>query len=481
MLTILLNLKNPEPLYQQICEAIRAEIADGNLKPHEKLPSRRALSAHLQVSMVTIQTAYEQLTAEGYLYAKPRVGYFVDPDASLFAHAPAPPVCTKPNLASAAEDTVQSDRIVFSTSGVDLKQFPFSSWAKLSRQVLNTQQETLLQSTPSLGLYALRVAISSHLREFRNIYAAPEQILVGAGTEYLLGLLVQLLGASRRYAVEDPGYWKGKQILRSNGASVIAVSMDHNGLRIEELQHSGASVAYITPSHQFPTGIIMPIRRRVALLDWANAQPGRYLIEDDYDSELRYRGKPLPSLYSLDRDNHVIYINTFARTLTPSLRIGYMVLPPQLAAQFQQEFSFYSCTVPSFEQYTLARFLQEGYLERHLNRMKKTYRQRQAILLAQIHAHPLANVIQIRGEEAGLHLLLRVQLSCTEQELVASAEAVHVTIHGLSDYYEAPDRQTQQPPCVVLGYACLSPDEIITGTNRLLNAWMQFYSDTDTI
>lgn len=194
---------------------------------------------------------------------------------------------------------------------------------------------------------------------------------MGAGTEYLLGILVQLLGASRRYAVEEPGYPKGKHILRSNGASVIGIPMDQSGLKIQALRQSGATIAHVTPSHQFPTGIIMPVRRRAELLEWAAEQPERYLIEDDYDSELRFQGKPLPAMYSLDNGGHVIYMNTFARTLAPSLRIGYVVLPPLLAKRFEQDFSFYSSTVPSFEQYTLVRFLQEGYFERHLNRMKR--------------------------------------------------------------------------------------------------------------
>ena len=248
MLTILLNPSNPEPLYQQICTAIREDIAQGVLHPDEKLPSRRALSAHLQTSIVTVQTAYEQLAAEGYLYSRPRAGYFVDPDAPLLAHMPKETAFPSSQPAKTDSD----DRIVFSTSGVDLEQFPFATWAKLSRQVLSSKQEKLLQSPPAMGLYELRVAIAAHLRAFRDIHAAPEQILVGAGTEYLLGILVQLLGASRRYAVEEPGYSKGKRILRSNGASVIDVPMDQNGLQLAALQQSGASVAHVTPSHQLP-------------------------------------------------------------------------------------------------------------------------------------------------------------------------------------------------------------------------------------
>lgn len=308
--------------------------------------------------MVTVQTAYEQLMAERYLYAKPRIGYFVDPNVSLLPHSCATDWKPKKIITS---ESVNPDRINFSTSGVDMEQFPFTAWAKLSRQILTSEQEKLLRGVPSMGLDTLRQAIAEHLYAYRNMQVEPEQILIGAGTEYLLGLLVQLLGSSRRYGVEDPGYHKVRQILRANGASVIAIPMDESGIRMNELECSGVQVVHVTPSHQFPMGQSMPLQRRRMLLTWLSAQPDRYLIEDDYDSELRWTGKPLPALYSLDKSKHVIYMSTFARTLTPSLRIGYVVLPPKLAQRYQTEFSFYSCTVPNFEQYTLTRFLQEGY------------------------------------------------------------------------------------------------------------------------
>ncbi|MFR2935550.1 MAG: PLP-dependent aminotransferase family protein, partial [Ruminococcus sp.] len=291
--------------------------------------------------------------------------------------------------------------------------------------------------------------------------------------EYLLGMLVQLLGASRRYAAEEPGYPKGKQILRSNGASVVPVPMDADGLDPERLLRSGASVALVTPSHQFPTGKVMPLRRRARLLEWTSQAPDRWLIEDDYDTELRFHGKPLPALFSLDRNAHVIYLNTFARTLAPSLRIGYVVLPPTLAKRFQKEFSFYSCSVPSFEQYTLVQFLKKGCLERHLHRMKRTYQERQTLLTQQLRSHPFATHLTILGEEAGLHLLLQVDLPCTESTLVHEAENAHVSVYALSAYCEIPNQKSERLPCIVMGYACLSPDEIKAGTKRLLDAWQR--------
>lgn len=472
MMTILLHLNHSKPLYRQIADAIQKQISDGELKPNEKLPSRRALASHLQVGISTVQTAYEQLIAEGYLYTRSRSGFFVDPDAYMFS------IQMKncnPCPTEKIEATSSDKQIIFSTRGVDLTQFPFSTWAKLSRQVLSSKREALLQSIPSMGLSALQEAIASHLCAFRGIQVSPAQILVGAGTEYLLGILVHLLGASKRFGVEEPGYPKGKQVLRSNGTSVIGIPMDTDGIQIDELEKNGISVALITPSHQFPTGKVMPIRRRVALLQWASEQSGRYLIEDDFDSELRFHGKPLPSIYSMDVNAHTIYMNTFARTLAPSLRIGYLVLPKQLMKKYQNSLSFYSSTVPSFEQYTLVQFLNEGHLEHHLNRIKKRYQQRQILLKTILKSHKLSPFVQIYGDSAGLHMLLEIHLQCKEQELLDAAKQEQIIVSGLSSYYDNLSTANALPyPCVVLGYASLSLEQITKGFKRLLDAWIKF-------
>ena len=459
MLTILLNPSNPEPLYQQICTAIREDIAQGVLRPDEKLPSRRALSAHLQTSIVTVQTAYEQLAAEGYLYSRPRAGYFVDPDAPLLAHMPKETAFPSSQPAKTDPD----DRIVFSTSGVDLEQFPFATWAKLSRQVLSSKQEKLLQSPPAMGLCGSSAGVSGYSCG-TGANSGGCRYGISAGDSGAAAGCVPPLCRGRTRLFQGQTHSTQQRCLGDRCA---------DGSKWAALQQSGASVAHVTPSHQFPTGMIMPVRRRAELLAWASAQTDRYLIEDDYDSELRFLGKPLPSLYSMDTSGHVIYMNTFARTLAPSLRIGYVVLPPPLAKQFEQDFSFYSSSVPCFEQYTLVHFLQEGYFERHLNRMKKTYRQRQKRLTELLRSHPLGAYLHICGEAAGLHLLLEVQLPCTEQELVQAAAAAHVVVYGLSDYYETP-QAVPPTPQIVLGYACLSPEELEQGTMRLLNSWLPF-------
>jgi GntR family transcriptional regulator/MocR family aminotransferase len=337
--------------------------------------------------------------------------------------------------------------------------------------VLSFQQESLLSPVAPDGLYALRVAIAQNLYSFRSLRVDPDQILIGAGSEYLLGLLVQLLGRTRCCAVEDPGYRKTQSILESNGMKTIPIPMDADGLSAKALSESPADVVHVTPSHHFPLGIVMPVSRRNALLQWASEAPDRYVIEDEYDSEIRFTGKPIPTLRSLDHGDRVIYMNTFAKTLSPSLRISYLVLPKQLRARFQQQLAFYANTVPSFEQYTLARFLSEGYFERHLNRTKKHYRKRRDCLIRVIRSHALSPFLQIVGAEAGMHFLLHVHLPLAEETLIALAKQAGISVTGLSAYYAEGKKPPQSHPVLILGYACLPEETLVQGMQTMLDVW----------
>ena len=348
MFTPILDSSQRRPLYEQLYRYIRGEIEAGRLAAGERLPSKRALAAHLKISVVTVEGAYGQLLAEGYLRSEPKRGFFVQavqeehrsPAPARTLSVPAPPTPALP--------------YDFSTSAVDIALFPFATWAKLMREVLSEQAAPLLASPHPQGLPALRRAIAEHLYRFRGIRADAEQIVVGAGSETLIGLLVQLLGREGGYGVENPGYTKTQRILTSCGAAVRPLPLDGQGLRVDALEEAGVRVVHVTPSHHYPLGIIMPVARRQALLRWAEAAPDRYILEDDYDSEFRFSGRPIPALQSLDGGERVVYLNTFAKSLAPSLRISYMVLPPHLLERWRRDFWFYSSTVPSFEQYALA-------------------------------------------------------------------------------------------------------------------------------
>ena len=443
MLTYDLDQRGRLARYDYLYRCIREDILVGRLTAGEKLPSKRALASHLQTAVVTVENAYAQLEAEGYVYTREKRGYYVaavelrhtDP-----AHAPvhaAPPI--RPSWL-----------LDLRSGGSGTEGFPFSVWAKLMRRVLSEEGEALLRATPPSGADALREAIARHLYRFRGIDAAPEQIVVGAGTEYLYNLIVQLLGRELVYGVEDPGYSKAARIYTLSGARTAPVRVDENGVLPAALETSGAQILHTSPNHQFPTGAVTPIGRRQSLLRWAEAQPERCIIEDDYDSEFRFTLRPIPTLKSIDRAGRVIYVNTFSRTLAPSLRISYMVLPDALAARYRERLGFYSCTVPAMEQYTLSHFLDEDYFESHINRMRSFYRTRRDEVISAIARSPLAPRCRVSGEDAGLHFLLTLDTARPDHELAAAAEAQGLRLSFLSDF--ALSEGTAMPHVLVVNY-----------------------------
>lgn len=469
MLTPILDSDKNQPLYEQLYRYVRAEIESNRLAAHEKLPSKRMLAEHLKVSQMTVETAYGQLVAEGYLYSRPKSGYFVQPMEPRTTPAPLPPA-ENDLAATSASSRPAGIAYDFSTDSTETEGFPFSIWARLMRETLNENSQMLLQAGHFQGDYDLRRAIAGQLRSHRGIACHPDQIVVGAGTEYLLGLAVQLLGRDLGYAAEDPGYPKVHQILRSNGVHCSAIPMDVQGIELDALRRSGAAAVHVTPSHQFPLGIIMPVARRRLLLNWAEETPGRYILEDDYDSEFRFAGKPIPALKTLDTQGRVIYFNTFAKSLAPSLRFGYMVLPDGLLRKFREELGFYSSTVSNFEQRTLYWFLSGGYFERHLNRMRKNYKTKRDILVKALAANDPQKRITVYGHNTGLHVLLKVNNGMNEQELRDSALRHGVRVYGLSEYTSSASEYDWHDT-IVLGYAGIPLDKIATAVALLAAAW----------
>ena len=389
MLTYQLKKGPGMPLYESLYRLIREDIRTGRLSPGEKIPSKRALAEHLEVSVITVEAAYEELLSEGYIRSKEKVGYFVEEYRQLPA-APAPPAPVAPP-----------------PSAGKVEGFPFSVWSRLQREVVLDYGEKLLLPLPNRGVPELRNAIAQHLASFRGMTVNPENILIGAGTDFLYNLLIQLLGREYVYAVEDPGYGKIRSIYAAGGVRCLSVPMDEFGVRPDCL--GTARVLHISPSHHYPTGLVTPPTRRRELLSWAERRQG-WIIEDDYDSEFRFHAHPMSAMQSMGSDR-VIYMNSFSKSLAPSIRISYMVLPSELMDKFQRELGFYSCTVPSFEQYTLARFLSLGHFEKHINRMRKFYRSRRKKVVSKIKASPMGEKLTILELDAGLHFLLQVDTS----------------------------------------------------------------------
>ena len=442
------------PLYAQLYEAIRADILSGRLPGGEKLPSKRALAEHLSLSKITVETAYAQLLDEGYLTSRERSGYFVA-HMPLLAKAPASAI---PAPAKAPEPEPAQN------AAAEL--FPFSVWARLMRSVILDEGQYLLHPVPNAGLLSLRQAIAAELARQRGLLVQPEQILIGAGTEYFYALLAQFLGRGQRFAMEDPCHRTLAQVYARSGAEVVPVSMDESGILVPELEASGAQIVHLSPSHQYPTGTVMPITRRQELLAWMERADGRYLIEDDYDSEFRFSGRPIPTLQSLDTKGRVIYLNTFSKTIAPALRISYMILPQALLELWQRTMGFYSCAVPSFEQLTLTRFLDGGYFERHVSRMKKHYKTLCQSLLEVLVQPEFTKLCSVRQAVAGLHFLLEFHTKERGTELRAALEQAGFSAPLLSEFYlrESPQAAAR---CAVVQYSGLRAEQFACGMKKL--------------
>ena len=442
------------PLYDQLYRYIVSMIRSGELTQGEKLPSKRRLAEHLGVSLTTVEKAYGLLMAEGYLESYPRSGCRVAPSLTAIpvpSRSVSPPLQRKEELDEC-----------FSTSAVDTSVFPFSTWARLSREAVYQNPE-LLQRGDGQGDWSLRSALSDFLHQYRGVSCSPEQVVLGAGLEGVLWVLLQLLPKAV-FGLEDPGYGTLRRLLDNLGRRYVPVPVDEKGMEVPALERSGAEVAYVTPSHQFPLGITTPVGRQGELLRWAYEKPGRYLIEDDYDSEFRYASRPIPAMQGLDEGGRVIYVGTFSRTIAPSIRVAYLILPPELLELYHQKFSYASATVSRFEQETLCRFLVSGAYGRHLRRVGNLYRKRRDALCSALEGWG-----ELRGTDGGLHLLFTLP-GREEADLVARAAKAGYRVRGLGEYCLGKD---PLPGTLVLGFAGLPEERAEKAVGDLKRAFVE--------
>lgn len=462
---IQLQPESDRTLYEQIYEYIRDEIRQGSLLQDEKLPSARLLAENLQVSRTTVDMAYGQLVSEGYLEARPRQGYFVCAVEGLCVIDP----FQKSDKRTVSKQSRQTaEQYDFSPNAIDMHFFPYATWKKITKSILVDANSDMFSLGEPQGDLSLRTTICRYLHGARGVNCEPEQVIVGAGNDYLLLLLEKILGRHVHVAMEDPTYAKAYRIFQSCAYPVTFVPMDENGISVECLRHTDAQVAYVMPAHQYPTGISMPIGRRMELLKWAAEQEGRYLIEDDYDSEFRFKGKPLPSLQASDRNGNVVYIGTFSKAIAPAIRISYMVLPYPLLTRYREACGFYSSTVSRIDQTILNEFIQDGYFERYLNKMRKQYRMKHDLLLTELRAFRKA--FRISGSNAGLHVILTDRMGRSEEELARTAQEAGVKVYRMRDFRMKKSGGTAA--MLILGYAALSPEEIGKGMALLREAWL---------
>lgn len=469
-LTIELQTDNGKCLYEQIYEYIRQEIREGKLLQGERLPSTRSLAEHLQISRSTVDMAYEQLLSEGYIEAYPYRGYFVCKIEELFRLEEQKK--TGEETGAGQKKQVQAAweySYDFSPTKIDMSCFPFGVWRRINKNILSDNSAGLFAQGDAQGDYGLRETIARYLHASRGVNCIPEQIIVGAGNDYLLMLLEKILGRELPIAMENPTYKRAYQIFQSFSYPIITVDMDENGLKVSQLKKTDAVLTYVMPSHQYPTGVVMPIGRRSELLKWANEGEERYLIEDDYDSEFRYKGKPIPSLQSSDKNGRVIYIGTFSKAIAPAIRVSYMVLPMKLVEAYREKCYFYSTTVSRIDQKILDEFIRGGYFERYLNKMRKFYKDKHDMLLEKLE--PFKKDFSITGENAGLHLLLTSKRKVAEKALAEEAAKQGIKVYGLSDSL-VDNGEPKQSNTVILGYGGLTRAEIEKGIEALKKAWL---------
>ncbi|MGE7603350.1 PLP-dependent aminotransferase family protein [Peribacillus sp. NPDC097675] len=459
-ITFFLNRHLDTPLYQQLYGLLKKNMQDGHIQKGVKLPSKRLLAAQLSISQTTVERTYEQLAAEGYIVSKPRSGWFADYDETEFIHS------EMANTPSSKPGTKEKENwIDFHYGNVDSVHFPFSAWRKSMVSSLDQYGQQLYRPGHILGELELRMLIAENLYQSRGVRCRPEQVILGAGNPILLQMLCQMFGRDISIGYEDPGFPRSRDIFEINSMKVLPIPVDGEGICMEGIRKENPFLVYVTPSHQFPLGTVMTIDRRRQLLKWA-AENQSFIIEDDYDGEYRYSGQPIPSLQGLDQHDRVIYMGTFSKSLLPSMRVSYMVLPLSLLEKGREITSLYKQTVSCHIQLTLMEFITKGEWQKHINRMRKLYQRKREILLEALQIE-MGEQVKIRGGDTGLHILLDVNSRFNEKELIERAKEQGVKIYPASPFY------AKQPPTttVFIGFAGVSEADIKLGIKKLKAAW----------
>ncbi len=455
MLSYIFDENSGTPLYEALYQYIRSDIISGKIRPNQKLPSKRSLAENLHVSINTVSAAYDTLKAEGYIRSEERKGYFAEDLSGYLVKKPA----RKNKSSWDQEEDEQEWYLDFKANALSVNLFPFNIWNRYQRETMLMDPAILGRPLPYNGLYELRCAIADMLRDNRGMDVDPRQIVIGAGSEYLYMRIMQLLGKRSVLAVEDPGYQKFSIIAQSLGQTVIPISVDDKGMDISALRKSDAMAAHISPNAHFPTGVIMPVSRRLELFWWLSGEKDRYCIEDDYDSEFRFWNRGMLPLYAENVQDRIIYMNTFTKTVVPSLRISYMVLPWRLMDRYEKTQSFYSCTVSTMEQYSLARFIKEGKYEYHVQFMRNFYRKYRDTVLTAIRNSKIGKKAEIIEHNAGTHFLLRIRTDLSKEEAARRGMEEGLALSFFSDYFY---RDYREKGCctLVINYAAIEEKKL---------------------
>ena len=470
MLTI--DKSKKESIYIQMYKHFKTEIVTGKLVEGSLLPSTRSLAKAMEVSRNTVETAYQQLCTEGYISGKVGSGYVVlKVEVDLYNETSVTSKELIDKVLSEPHDQGLHTNIKynFQYGKLNIKDFPIRIWKNMLNQVLNSNDINSFSSyNDRIGEPQLRTEIMKYLYDSRGVSCKPDQIILCSGTLHALSILCELLMSEcREIAVEEPCYHSARQVFKNHGFNIVPVEVDEDGINLNSLRAANSKFVYTTPSHQFPTGKIMTINKRLNLIEWAS-QNDAYIIEDDYDSEYRYNSKPIPSMQSLDNKERVIYINTFSKAFAPSLRMSFVVLPPQLLDKYRSNFSKYNCPVSWLDQKTMQLFMQDGSWSRHLRKICMINKKKHDVLILAIN-HSMKDKVTIHGNNAGLHILLEVKNGMEEKELIRRAESAGVRVYPVSVYWKSPENYKNN--MVLIGFSSLSEAEIMEGIRLLHTAW----------
>jgi GntR family transcriptional regulator/MocR family aminotransferase len=458
---LILNGNDPVPLYRQLYNQLREYVLSGKLPADSRLPSVRELANELSTSRNTVEGAYQELFAEGYIYSQPRSGYFVsalDHDAAQLSLVHEP---RKPHSKTESPTNYLYD---FHPARLDPASFPVPAWRKLLMESLQESPGRLVQYCNPQGEPELRCAIQLYLERSRGVVCDPEQIVICSGLQNSLDIVAQILkGSHSIMAVENPGYHLPRSVFRNHSFKVMPVPVGASGLELDALITSSSTIAYVTPSHQLPMGCVMPVANRLKLIEWAESD-GKLIIEDDYDSELRYHGKPIPSLQGLRPSGNIIYLGTFSKILSPALRVSYLVLPHSLLAAYRRVFRDYFATVSLLEQKTLTKFMEQGHWNRHIRRMRTTYKKKHDLLLRAVEHHFGARATAA-GQGAGLHVVLHLHGNALgEKEIIDRSLQKGIRLYPFSGFYVTGKPDSTK---LILGFGGMTASEIEHGIKLL--------------
>lgn len=454
MLLLPLQKKHKQPLYIQIYEGIKQQILHGQLLPGEKLPSKKQFISDYKISQNTLQNALFLLLEEGYITSKERQGYYIAP----IEHLQTLPSVEESVFLPPTEEEV---RYNFSYSGVDIPHFPAPIFRRITKNLFQTLSKDLFVQGDVQGYLPLRQEICRYLKNSRGFEISPEQVIIGAGTETLFPIVLKLFSENTLYALESPGFKLLSQLLEAYHIPYKNIPVDTKGISISHLEKSAAQIACITPSHQFPTGVIMPISTRQQLLKWALTSKDHYVVEDDYDSEFKYTGRPIPALKAIDTQDRVIYISSFSKSISPALRVSYMVVPKPLLQRYQERIPYIQCPVSTIVQSLLYLFLAEGHFEKHINRMRTLYKKKRDILLEALQQEmekKLDKPLRIEGSDAGVHLLITLPKNCDIKRLKNECRDRKIKISMMDQVARC--GHNEETSKLVLGYASLPLEDM---------------------